>query len=490
MKNNKIILAAVFCIIFGHIDIIHSMELKNKDSIKVEQFESKIKASSEELKTKIQDAFTGTINQSPLIALIHGYTFSEWDRPAVAWWQRRSPIHMPTGHTIETAVKISDNLIAIGAKYNTIFIYDLAKQEFVARLEDQRNPMPLTATTLATRSKDGSLNTWDITDLNNPARITMIDTNKEWYQTYLSVSENIIASVGYKRTTLYHIDTKQVCTQDNIHKADAFCLTSYQDNITTQLIAISSKLLASSSDIDKTIKLWDITDVEKPPLCICTITNSENITALAKISDTVIASGTKKGSILFWDITDPNNPKCIGQFKQNEKFGFLPSIRSIVIVSDNIIAVTTQSRTINFYDVSDAHKPLHINSLPATSGNIGIIPITSNKFIGLGYSTIDVYEAHEKAQSDFDDLSQEDCKHFDALIQQLEELSLKRACNTGEYPRGLIPLPQESLNFFKSLPQSIQDTLHSNYLITLTNITEETSDGPSESEIKEHCCIS
>lgn len=95
-----------------------------------------------------------------------------------------------------------------------------------------------------------------------------------------------------------------------------------------------------------------------------------------------------------------------------------------------------------------------------------LFKLSADNFIGIRAQKLVVYEPCVDAKIAFEGLSKEQCAQLDLLIKELDVLAAKRSekmMNASTQP--LIKISEESLAFFKTLPEEIQKNLHSNYLI-------------------------
>lgn len=120
---------------------------------------------------------------------------------------------------------------------------------------------------------------------------------------YIAVnnSGSIIAIPNKTEIIIWHIEKK----------IESKTLSAHTDNINSILFTEDSKYIISASS-DKTIKIWDIFDCEKPVLVLHEHTSSVEEIILIE-NDTKIISYGDDGKIILWDIKTGQKIKLISE---------------------------------------------------------------------------------------------------------------------------------------------------------------------------------
>ncbi len=218
----------------------------------------------------------------------------------------------------------------VGADNDAIQIWNISNLPNPSLIKSLHNPikddeqghissLALTAdnkTLFSTSTTNNNINIWNVSDLDNAALITTINTSIEG------------------------------------HVALVRCLALSTDN----------KILCSGS-ADHTIKIWDIINPRKPKL-ITTIDGSNHghtgwVTHLKLSADnkTLFSLSTWDKTIKIWNIADPKKPKLLKTFN----FPWESYLDALAISTDATTLFHTYGNAFRIIDISNLNKPKNIH---------------------------------------------------------------------------------------------------------------------------------
>ncbi|MFF7756033.1 caspase family protein [Streptomyces sp. NPDC007971] len=113
------------------------------------------------------------------------------------------------------------------------------------------------------------------------------------------------------------------------------------------------EILASAS-ADRTIRLWKVTDPEKPAPLVSLTAPTDNVDAVAFSFDgSLLAGGGNDNAVRLWKTTDPAKPRPLSRLT-----GHTGAVFSVAFNPDStILASGSADRTLRLWNVSDPVKP-------------------------------------------------------------------------------------------------------------------------------------
>jgi WD40 repeat protein len=122
------------------------------------------------------------------------------------------------------------------------------------------------------------------------------------------------------------------------------------------LSADGTILAAVGGFFDSSIFLWDVSDPEEPrqlgqPIAVLT----DPVLSVALSTDgTTLATGTETGAITLWDLTDPDQPRQVGQ----PLGGFTTVIHSLAFTADGTTLIAgAEEGTVTLWDLTVLNSP-------------------------------------------------------------------------------------------------------------------------------------
>jgi WD40 repeat protein len=168
--------------------------------------------------------------------------------------------------------------------------------------------------TLATASRNGTVQLWDMSTPHHPAAITAFPTHHVGNPyagavdaAAFSPDGRLLATASWDRTIRLWDLT------DPRHPRQVATLTGHQGPVRTVAFAPRGPVLATGSD-DRTIRLWDLTD-RSHPRQLATLTGYQaTVRSVAFSPDgTLLASGSEDHTERLWKITDPHQPRPLAR---------------------------------------------------------------------------------------------------------------------------------------------------------------------------------
>ncbi len=252
----------------------------------------------------------------------------ETNAPIILWDISNRSIPKKTrtinGHSLSVTSLLFDpnnDILISSSRDGTVMLWDVAKPKSDLVLGTIEFPEDEVTTgmafkpnsnLLASWNSDGKLEVWDISDLANPKKTETLDG---------SINDAVFSRDG--------------------------------------------ELLASSSDNDNIVTLWDAADFAKLSTIIKADNDSVNAIEFSTDGKILAVNGKK---IIFWDITDPKKPVQLTILPQQDH-----EMADMVFNADGNFMASIANKNIVLWDVSNPASPARLSSQEGHSNTINSV---------------------------------------------------------------------------------------------------------------------
>lgn len=190
--------------------------------------------------------------------------------------------------------------------------------------------------TLASASVDGTVQTWDVGDLDSPPTV-LFGHEGVVFCVAFSPDEQTLASAGGDGTIRLW-DTTDPSVAPTV-------LTGHTDWVRSLAFSPDGQLLVSASD-DLTVRLWDVTEPRAAPIVLTGHTDWVKSVAFSPDGE-LVASASDDMTIRLWSARDPStNPVVLsGHTDWVRSVAFSPDGRALASASDDL--------TVHLWNVAD-----------------------------------------------------------------------------------------------------------------------------------------
>ena len=153
-------------------------------------------------------------------------------------------------------------------------------------------------------------------------------------------------------------------------------LSNYTPSITSMTFSPDGHTLASGDD-EGVVRLWEVTDPANPRLLGQPLSNGDDAAIEAAVfspEGKTLASGSDDGTVRLWDVGDPAQASLLGQTLASSAFAVLSVAFS---PRGNTLASGGDDGTVRLWDVGDPAHPRTLGQ-PLTSGGVSIDSVAFN----------------------------------------------------------------------------------------------------------------
>ena len=143
-------------------------------------------------------------------------------------------------------------------------------------------------------------------DMNQINIIKTID-NVPKMDVIVSMDKNTLLSIAYDSNIIKVWDVSRETGHEFVKD-----LVNPGENNVTKIIPIDTHRFATSSQLDKTIKVWDLNKVSSGELRFTLEGHSKNVNQITMIDSNTLVSGSKDGNIIFWNLSSGTPFRTIG----------------------------------------------------------------------------------------------------------------------------------------------------------------------------------
>ncbi len=215
--------------------------------------------------------------------------------------------------------------------------------------------------TLATAGDDRAVVLWDLTDPAQPRRLRQpLDHTDEVLSVAFAPDGRTLATASGGRTVILW-DLTDPTQPRRLGQP----LTGHTDSVNKVAFAPDGHTLATASG-DQTVILWDLTDPAQPRPLGQPLRHTGRVSEMAFAPNghtlatflspgLVTSRGDRTGTVILWDLTDPAQPRPLGQ----PLTGHTESVSSVAFSPDGHTLATAASydRTVILWDLTDPAQP-------------------------------------------------------------------------------------------------------------------------------------
>ena len=280
----------------------------------------------------------------------------------------------------------------VGADNDTIQIWNISNLSNPSLIKSLHNPikdeeegrifsLALTAdnkTLFSTSTISNNINIWNVSDLDNAALITTIDTSIKGHVALVRClalsSDNKILYSGSADQTIKIWDIinpgkpKLIATIDKSNHG-------HTGWVTDLILNADNKTLISASSWDKTIKVWNITDPKKPELLkTFDVPGDQYLDGLAISTDANTLFHTYQDGFRIINISNLSKPTTIQRKVETNS-----PINYLALSADNTtLFVGSIANSIKMLNVSDPKKPILLETKDTLPDAIDILGLSQD----------------------------------------------------------------------------------------------------------------
>ncbi|MFE6620291.1 AAA family ATPase [Streptomyces sp. NPDC057740] len=194
-----------------------------------------------------------------------------------------------------------------------------------------------------------------ISIVNAPLATPLLGHTGAVYLTTFSPNGKLLATASYDRTVrLWDVSDPE--RPQPLGKP----LAGHRSWVSSAVFSPDGRTLASASD-DGTVRLWDVRDPSRPRPLASPLTGHDGTIYLVAFSPDgrTLASVSEDRTVRLWDVADPRRPKALATLTGAEA-----AVRSVAFSPDgDTLAAGGDDKTIRLWDVSEPGRPQALSTL-------------------------------------------------------------------------------------------------------------------------------
>jgi WD40 repeat protein len=199
---------------------------------------------------------------------------------------------------------------------------------------------------LATGSADNTIRLWDVTDVRHPRELATITTGPMVYSVAFSPNGRILAAGENDRAVrLWDVS-------DAHHPTELAALTGHNGAVFSVKFSLDGQTLATASD-DKTARLWDVSDARHPREQATLTGHTDTVWSVAFSPDgRTLATGSWDHTARLWDVSEPGHAYELATLT-----GHTSGVYPVTFSPDGrILGTAGADHTMRLWDVSDPRR--------------------------------------------------------------------------------------------------------------------------------------
>jgi WD40 repeat protein/energy-coupling factor transporter ATP-binding protein EcfA2 len=199
----------------------------------------------------------------------------------------------------------------------------------------------------------------------------------------LSLGAYRLTAIPETRDSLLATTATPVASRLTGHTADVMSVAAHPD----------SRVLATAST-DKTVRLWDITNPQRPAELATLTGHTDAVNSVAFSPDGTMATASNDKTVRLWDITNPQRPAELATLT-----GHTDAVNSVAFSPDGTMATASNDKTVRLWDVRERRQIATLPGHTAAVRSVAFNPDGSTLATASNDKTVRLWNVRERREA-------------------------------------------------------------------------------------------